>query len=86
MVREGKKLISVMIVLDDNALSADVNHILHDYADFIIVRCGLPYRKVGVEIITVVMEAEPAQADELTARLKKISGVNANSAVEDIVF
>ncbi len=36
-LKEQKEIATVMLVLDDNALAADVNHILHDFADFIIL-------------------------------------------------
>ncbi len=83
-IKEQKEIATVMLVLDDNALAADVNHILHDFADFIIVRCGVPCRERGTEIINIVIEADDSGIKELLKKLNKISGVYADAIISPI--
>ena len=83
-LKEQKEIATVMLVLDDNSLAADVNHILHDFADFIIVRCGVTCRKRGTEIINILIEADDGSINELVQKLNKLDGVYADTVISPI--
>ena len=52
-----KRISVISIIVYERDQAAKVNAVLHEYADYIIGRMGLPYEKKGVSIISVVMDA-----------------------------
>ena len=54
----------VSIIVDDESSIEELNKILHEYGKFIIGRMGIPYRKCGVNIISIAMDAPQ---DEISA-------------------
>ena len=64
-----------IIIEDLNAASA-VNAVLHDYADAIVGRMGIPYRQRNVSIISVVMDAPQKDISAMTGKLGMIACVN----------
>lgn len=64
-----------IIVEDMNATEA-VNRILHDFNELIVGRLGIPYRKQGVGIISVVVDGNNNQISNLSGKLGMISGIS----------
>ena len=48
---------TVGIVVDDQESTPQINAILHQYADIIVGRLGIPYRSRGVAVIALVVDA-----------------------------
>ena len=64
------------IIVEDTQEIDKLNKILHDYAEYIIGRMGIPYSKKGVNIISIVMDAPEEKISALSGKigmLKKIS-------------
>ena len=72
---EQTKIAVVAIMIEDASLSDKVNALLHQYADKIVGRMGIPYREKNVNIISVVMDAEPNEINSLSGNLGRLSGV-----------
>lgn len=66
----------VGIIVEDETSAADVNVLLHEYGSYIIGRMGLPYRQKGVNIISVVMDAENNVISSLAGKLGMIKGIS----------
>ena len=50
--------VAVMSMVVENPDSVEkLNAFLHEYGEFIIGRMGIPYRKRGISIISVAMDA-----------------------------
>lgn len=45
------------IIAHDNGSAQEINAILHEHAEYIIGRMGLPYRERGMNIISVAVDA-----------------------------
>jgi len=69
----------VAIIVENNESVAVLNNILHDYADFIIGRMGLPYRQRGMNIISVVVDAPHDTISALSGKIGRLDGVNAKT-------
>lgn len=67
-----------IIVSDGDAVEA-VNSILHDYAEYIVGRMGLPMRDRKVSAITLVLDAPLNAVNALTGKLGKVDGVSAKA-------
>lgn len=56
-----------------------VNALLHDYADDIIGRIGIPYREKELHVISVILCTTPDRISALSGRLGRIDGVTAKA-------
>ncbi len=56
-----------------------VNRILHEYADFVIGRMGIPYRQEKLSIISVVLDAPSEIVGALSGKLGMIENVSVKS-------
>ena len=70
-----KKLAVVSIIVSDLNAVESVNCILHDYAEFIIGRMGIPYREKSVFVINVVIDAPQDKISGLSGKLGMVKGV-----------
>jgi putative iron-only hydrogenase system regulator len=51
-----KRLGVIGIVIEDREVAAKVNQILHEHADMIVGRLGLPYRERNVSVIALIVD------------------------------
>lgn len=58
---------------------SEVNELLHQYADKIVGRMGLPYRDRGVNVISVIIDAPADDISALAGKLGKIPGISAKT-------
>ena len=67
-----QRIASVSVILRDEAQAMQVNEILHEYCRYLVGRMGLPYRKAGVHIINITLDAPQSTIIALTETLSKI--------------
>jgi len=75
---ETRVVIIAIIVEDPESVSA-VNSLLHEYADRIIGRMGLPYRTRNMNIISVVLDAPHDEVSTLSGKIGRLKGVSAKA-------
>ena len=72
--------VAILAILVSNSESvATINEYLHDYADYIIGRLGLPYRQKNINIITVILDAPQDKVSALAGKIGKLQGVSAQT-------
>ena len=49
---------------------------MHDHADHIVGRMGIPYRERKINIISIAMDAPESVVSALTERIGKLAGVS----------
>lgn len=59
--------------------TTQLNAILHNYADVIIGRLGVPYREKNINVISIIIEGTAEQINALSDKLNEIQGVNVTS-------
>ena len=69
------KVALIGIVVENFDEVGNLNAILHEYADYIIGRMGLPYKKRDVSIISVAIDAPLDVINALSGKIGKLSGV-----------
>lgn len=69
----------VGIIVENMDKVEEVNHILHEYGKFIIGRMGLPVRDHGVNIISIVVEADNNTINSLSGKLGMLEGISAKT-------
>lgn len=62
----------VGIVVENTDSAEQINEILHEYSEYIIGRMGIPYRKRGVSIISVVVDAPQTAISALTGKIGRL--------------
>ena len=75
------RLGTVGIVVDDLESTSLINAILHQYADIIVGRLGIPYRSRGVSIIALAVDGSMDAISGMTGRLGKLPGVSVKAAI-----
>lgn len=64
------------IIVEDKEITDRINDILHEYADFIVGRMGIPYREREISIISVVLDAPESTVSALSGKLGMLEGVS----------
>lgn len=67
------------IVVENFDEVGGLNALLHEYADYIIGRMGLPYKKRGVSIISVAVDAPQDVINAMSGKIGKLSGVTSKT-------
>ncbi len=76
-----KRIGVVGIVVENMEITGRLNAILHDYADLILGRMGVPYREKKVSVISLIVEGTTDEIGALTGKLGNLPGVNVKSAL-----
>ncbi len=71
-------VLSIIVEQEDNVTV--INDLIHEYAAFMVGRMGIPYRKRGINIISLVMDAPQNAISELSGKLGRLSGVTTKVA------
>lgn len=70
----------ISIIIEDSGSVQPMNEVLHQYADYIIGRMGIPYRAKGINIISIAVDAPMNVINTLSGRIGKLPGVSAKAA------
>ena len=73
------------IVIEKGDVVEAVNALLHQYGDHIIGRMGIPYRKRGINIISIAMDAPQDTISTLSGRIGKLDGVSVKTAYSGLI-
>lgn len=66
----------VGIIVENLDKVEEVNHVLHDFGSFIVGRMGLPVRDHGLNIISIVVEADGNTINSLSGKLGMLEGIS----------
>ncbi len=70
----------IAIIVEDVETTEQMNTILHEYAPFIIGRMGVPYRKRGINVISIALDAPQDTISALAGRLGRLKGLTVRAA------
>lgn len=76
-----KRIGIIGIVVENLTCVEAVNAILHEYADLIVGRMGLPYRERGVSVISLIVDGSNDEISSMTGKLGRISGASVKSMI-----
>lgn len=78
--------VAVISIIVENKDSAEaLNAILHTYGEYIIGRMGIPYRRRGISIISVAIDAPQNKISALAGQIGNLPGVNAKIAYSNVI-
>jgi putative iron-only hydrogenase system regulator len=78
--------IAVMsIIVEDRDAAERINGLLHEYGEYVIGRMGIPYRKRGVSIISVALDAPQNTIAALAGKVGALPNVSVKTAYSSVV-
>lgn len=77
--------VAVMGIIVENRDSVEaLNHILHEYGNYIIGRMGLPYRERNINIVSIAVDAPQDAISALAGKIGNLSGVSVKTAYSNV--
>ena len=68
------------IIVENTDTTAELNDIIHEYAEYMVGRMGIPYRARGINIISLVVDAPQNVISTLSGRIGRLEGVTSKVA------
>ncbi|HEY8422306.1 MAG TPA: TM1266 family iron-only hydrogenase system putative regulator [Thermoclostridium sp.] len=76
-----KRIGVIGIIVENMDSAARLNAILHEHADIVLGRLGVPYREKRISVISLIVEGTTDQIGALTGKLGNLPGVSVKSAL-----
>lgn len=73
------------IIVENGEMVEKLNAILHSYGEYIIGRMGIPYRKRGVNIIAIALDAPQNTISALSGKIGSLSGISVKTAYSSVI-
>ena len=73
------RIAMVSIIVENGDSVERLNEVLHEYAEYIIGRMGIPYREAGLSLISIAACAPVDRINALTGNLGRLPGVSAKA-------
>lgn len=81
-----EKRVAVMgIIVENREVVQEVNNILHEYAEFIIGRMGIPYKEKKISIISIAIDAPQDEISALSGKIGKLPGISVKTAYSNVI-
>ena len=77
---ENTRIAVLSIIVEDSESTAKLKEMIHDYAEYVVGRMGIPYREKNISIISLVIDAPQTKISELSGKIGRLSGVTAKAA------
>lgn len=74
------------VIIEDPEAAGRINETLHEYGEYIIGRMGIPYRRRGIHIISLAVDAPQDVISALSGKLGRLEGVAAKTAYSNYSF
>ena len=76
----------VSIIVENSEHTDQLNQILHEYGSYILGRMGIPYRKHGINIISIAMDAPQDVINTLAGKIGRIDGISAKTVYSNNAY
>lgn len=63
------RIAQIGIIVEEGGSVEAMNQLLHVYASYIVGRMGIPYRKRGISVISIIMDAPNDVISSLSGKL-----------------
>ena len=75
----------ISIIVENGSSTEELNALLHGAAEYIIGRMGIPYRKRGINIISIAIDAPQDVISALSGKIGRLRGVTAKTAYSNVI-
>lgn len=73
------------IIVENGEMVETLNSILHEASSYIIGRMGIPYRKRGISIISIALDAPQNTISTLSGKIGNLPGVSVKTAYSGVI-
>ena len=73
------------IIVEEPETVQALNELLHQYGEYIIGRMGLPYRKRGINIISIALDAPQNTIAALAGKVGGLRGISVKTAYSGVI-
>ncbi len=80
-----KRVAVISIIVENSEIIENLNKLLHEAADYIIGRMGIPYRSKGINIISIAIDAPQDFISALSGKIGRLEGVSAKTAYSNVI-
>ena len=75
----------IAIIIEDGSAAQEVNELFHGAAKYIFGRMGIPYRDIGICIISIAIDAPQDIISTLSGKIGRLKGVSVKTAYSNVV-
>ena len=75
----------ISIIVEEESSVEELNAILHQYGHLIIGRMGIPYKKCGVNIISIAIDATQDEISAISGKIGRLKGVASKTAYSNVI-
>ena len=79
-----ERIALVGIIVENPDAVEQLNAVLHTYREYIIGRMGIPYRKRGVNIIAIALDAPQDTISALAGKIGSLTGISVKTAYSGV--
>lgn len=72
------------IIVEKTDSIEKLNHLLHEYGQYIIGRMGIPYKERGINIISVAIDAPQDVINALSGKIGRLDGIGAKTVYSNV--
>ncbi|MBO7625319.1 MAG: hypothetical protein J6S82_08465 [Bacteroidales bacterium] len=76
-----KRIGTITVFVTDRSVTPHINETLSRYAELIAARQGLPFRDRSVAVISLIVEGDMDEINQLSGKLGRIGGVEVKTVV-----
>ena len=78
--------VAVMGIIVENMDSVELlNSLLHEFGEYIIGRMGIPYRRRGISIVSVAIDAPQDVISALAGKIGNLDGISVKTAYSNVI-
>ena len=75
----------ISIIVENADMVEKLNALLHEYGEYVIGRMGIPYRKRGISIISIALDAPQNTTAALAGKIGNLSGISVKTAYSSVI-
>ena len=75
----------ISLIVEEGTSTDALNQRLHEASPYIIGRMGIPYRKRGINIISVAIDAPQTVISALSGQIGSLPGVSTKTAYSSVI-
>ena len=75
----------ISFIVEKGSARDELNGLLHEASEYIIGRMGIPYRKRGINIISIAIDAPQDVISALSGKIGRLPGVTTKTAYSNVI-
>ena len=74
----------ISIIVEEAGEVEALNDVLHDYAEYVVGRMGIPYREKNISIISIAIDAPQDVISAISGKVGRLKGISAKTAYSKV--